>query len=78
MTRDDGKRLAAVSGKPSLDALADAREDSPSEPTIDRASQTRIGDNLRSMYNELMQQPVPDRLMELLGRLDQGDREKTQ
>ena len=28
---------------------------------LDRAIQARIGDQLRAMYDDLMQQPVPDR-----------------
>lgn len=72
MTRDDEKRFATVLPEPQLN------EDSSSEPTVDRAAQARIGDHLRSMYNELMQQPVPDRFMDLLGRLDQVNGEERQ
>jgi hypothetical protein len=41
-----------------------------SEPSLDRAIQERIGDHLRAMYDDLMQQPVPDRFVELLNRLE--------
>jgi Anti-sigma factor NepR len=41
-----------------------------SEPTLDRVIQERIGDHLRAMYDDLMQQPVPDRFVELLNRLE--------
>jgi hypothetical protein len=41
-----------------------------SEPSLDRAVQERIGDHLRAMYDELVQQPVPDRFVELLNRLE--------
>jgi hypothetical protein len=41
-----------------------------SEPTLDRAIQSRIGDHLRAMYDDLMQQPVPDRFADLLGQLE--------
>jgi Anti-sigma factor NepR len=41
-----------------------------SEPALDRAIQERIGDHLRAMYDDLMQQPVPDRFVELLKRLE--------
>lgn len=71
MMSDHGKSLTTMASNPAV------KDDSPLEPTIDRASQSRIGDQLRAMYNELMQQPVPDRLMDLLGRLDQGNEEKT-
>lgn len=41
-----------------------------SEPGLDRQIQARIGDNLRAMYDELLQQPVPDRFKDLLGQLE--------
>lgn len=71
MTRDKGNSPDPAAVDPEPDG------DSPWEPTVDRAAQTQIGDHLRSMYNELMQQPVPDRLMDLLARLDDGKEEKT-
>lgn len=40
------------------------------KPQLDRSTQTRIGDQLRSMYAELMDQPVPDRFRTLLDQLD--------
>jgi hypothetical protein len=47
-----------------------------SEPTLDRATQERIGNHLRAMYDDLMQQPVPDRFVDLLDRLE-GRKGKT-
>ncbi|MDF3060484.1 MAG: anti-sigma factor [Microvirga sp.] len=41
-----------------------------SEPAIDRATQERIGDHLRAMYDDLVQQSVPERFVELLNRLE--------
>lgn len=41
-------------------------------PELDRAIQARIGDQLRAMYTELLEQPVPDRFSELLKKLDQS------
>jgi hypothetical protein len=37
---------------------------------LDRTSQQRIGQGLKHMYEELVQAPVPDRLLELLAQLD--------
>ena len=48
----------------------------PSEPALDRAIQSRIGDQLRAMYDQLAEQPVPDRFLELLGQLDKGSGDK--
>ncbi|QRM28250.1 NepR family anti-sigma factor [Microvirga sp. VF16] len=64
MTVDKGNKLArtildtSVSNKLATD------------PKLDSGSQKRIGDQLRAMYDELMQQPVPDRFKELLDQLD--------
>lgn len=43
---------------------------------LDRATQTRIGDQLRAMYGELLEQPVPERFRALLGQLDGAAAEK--
>ncbi len=72
MASSKGKRTATLIPKSSLnDQLS-------SEPGLDRVIQDRIGDHLRAMYDDLVQQPVPDRFVELLGRLekraDKGDK----
>jgi hypothetical protein len=41
----------------------------PHHPTLDRAVQGMIGAQLRSMYEHYVDQPIPDRLLELVGRL---------
>jgi hypothetical protein len=67
MENSSGKWAANLIPKSSLsDQLA-------SEPILDRAIQERIGDHLRAMYDDLMQQPVPDRFVELLNRLKRGN-----
>lgn len=45
------------------------------KPQLDRPTQTRIGDQLRSMYAELMDQPVPDRFRALLDQLDDPEKQ---
>lgn len=40
-------------------------------PSLDRVVQAQIGDKLRAMYGELSEQPVPDRLAQILARLGQ-------
>lgn len=64
MVSEEGKRALNFNDD-SSSAEAEA-----AEPTLDRAIQTRIGDHLRAMYDDLISQPVPDRFAELLGRLD--------
>ena len=41
-------------------------------PGLDRVIQAQIGDKLRAMYGELVEQPVPDRLTAILDRLTVG------
>ena len=42
------------------------------DPSLDRVIQAQIGDKLRAMYGELVEQPVPDRLTAILDRLSTG------
>jgi len=69
MTGEKGNKLARVIPEGSLsDKLAP-------NPKLDSTSQKRIGDQLRAMYDELVQQPVPDRFKLLLEQLDKKDKE---
>jgi hypothetical protein len=45
-------------------------------PKLDRGTQSRIGDQLRAMYTDLMDQPVPDRFKSLLDQLEKRDQRK--
>jgi hypothetical protein len=66
MTGEKGTKLARVIPEASLnDKLS-------SEPKLDKLSQGRIGDQLRAMYDDLMQQPVPDRFTDLLDQLEKA------
>jgi hypothetical protein len=69
MTGEKGSKLARVIPET---CLTDKLE---SDPKLDSTSQRRIGDQLRAMYDELVQQPVPDRFKNLLHMLDKKDRE---
>jgi hypothetical protein len=47
------------------------------DATLGREIQTKIGEQLRAMYDEVVEQGVPDRFADLLKRLDErggGDR----
>jgi pantoate kinase len=66
MTGDKGNKLARAVPRPSLNGKLDTNA------KLDSSSQKRIGDQLRAMYDELMQQPVPDRFRELLDQLDRN------
>lgn len=39
-------------------------------PPLPQDVQVRIGDKLKTMYQEILEQPVPDRFKELLAELD--------
>ena len=39
-------------------------------------TRNRLAAQLRTMYDSITQQPVPDRFAELIAKLDSGDREK--
>lgn len=72
-----GKGTNGVDAIPE-DVLSDRLPDPPpGEPSLNRAIQSRIGDHLRAMYDDLMQQPVPDRFAELLSRLERSDEGRT-
>jgi hypothetical protein len=42
----------------------------PDDPRLDPKLQAHIGEQLRAYYAGLMSEPVPERLVELLKRLD--------
>ncbi len=44
----------------------------PGSAPLDRPTQDRLGFALRSLYDGLMDEPVPDRLTDLIRRLDGG------
>ena len=42
------------------------------DATLGREIQSKIGEQLRAMYDEVVEQGVPDRFAELLKQLDKG------
>jgi len=70
MASDKGTGRAAAVPEASLDDKLSG------DPKLDRIIQRRIGDQLRAMYDDLMQQPVPDRFADLLSKLEQSGEEK--
>jgi hypothetical protein len=51
-----------------------------SSPALSRSVQAQIGQRLRQFYETLAlgEQPVPDRFIEIINRLDEGKLEKKQ
>ena len=68
MTAEMGNKLARLIPEATLSDKLD--------PKLDSSSQRRIGDQLRAMYDELMQQPVPDRFKDLLEQLENSNRSR--
>ena len=54
-------------GRKSNNAMADGKVVS-----LGRDVQVKIGQHLRTMYDEVVKQGVPDHLSDLLGKLDQA------
>ena len=49
-------------------------EKTPAEPALDPEGEAMSGAKLRSYYESLMAEPVPDRIVELLAQLDAKER----
>ncbi len=78
MNDGKGKRTVDLAAEETLADHAGLPRGRPAAtgPGLDRPTQGRIGDSLRAMYDDLVNQPVPDRFAELLKRLDGGDEPK--
>jgi hypothetical protein len=63
--RDDGR-----TGK-----IKAARKPGPDALVLDRETQDHIGQQLRAMYEQLLEEPVPGHLLMLMARLERQDRE---
>lgn len=52
---------------------------SPSRPSgaLDKETQSKIGQQLRAMYDDVVRQGVPDRFSELLKRLERSEDEES-
>lgn len=74
ITTEFGVGMASSAKRDSLDPRAApngaSRKINPG-PSLDRVVQAQIGDKLRAMYGELQEQPLPDRLSQILDRLGQ-------
>ena len=45
----------------------------PAEPSLGRDIQTKIGQQLRAMYDDVVSQGIPPRFVDLLDRLEKRD-----
>jgi hypothetical protein len=71
MSDEKPVRRGPMMPKPELDKVQN-------EASLGRDIQSKIGEQLRAMYDDVVSQGVPDRFADLLRRLDQkgdGDRQ---
>lgn len=64
---EDGALVAAPEGLVVLNSRRPTRSTNPKEPS-DLGEQ--IGEQLRGLYDDVLNQPIPDRFLELLNRLE--------
>ena len=67
-----GRRAAGVPSGLIPQSEIVLRDPSLPPATLDRDARDRIGRELRALYADLARQPVPQRLLDLLGQLDEG------
>ena len=66
--------MKSKEGKPGLPMRSEAtRSTGGSSGALDKETQTKIGQQLRAMYDDVVSQGVPDRFADLLKRLDRQD-----
>lgn len=53
---------------------SDGAKDGMGARKLDDASQTSIEDRLRSMFDQVASEPVPDRFMDLLDKLERSEK----
>ncbi len=54
-----------------------ARKPGPDAPVLDRETQDHIGQQLRAMYEQLLEEPVPGHLLMLMARLERQNRKQS-
>lgn len=64
---------SAKRGEHSLGAGNRRSSTAKPKPGLDRVIQAQIGDKLRTLYGELADEPVPDRLVAILSKLGTTD-----
>jgi len=55
-----------------MDSTATNKNAEGKSPKLSRDVQARLGQQLRSMYDEVVNQGVPDRFTDLINRIDTG------
>jgi hypothetical protein len=76
--KDNDRDKAAGQQKPMETGVARARKNDAKPAKLGREVQARLGQQLRSMYDEVVSQGVPDRFTDLLSQLDNKDHKDRQ
>lgn len=59
-------------GKAHLSAiLEDGGGEDLEQPTVDQKVQERLGRQLKALYDDVVKQPIPDRLLSLIAQLEE-------
>lgn len=66
-----------VGGGPGAESEDRKPDDEGAGPSLDPSIQTALGRELRAMYDEVVCEPVPDRFLKLLERLDASEKEQS-
>ena len=63
------RRDGSANGQAATGGTVRGRGRDENAPGLDRIIQAQIGDKLRTMYGELVEQPMPDKFAAILDRL---------
>ncbi|WP_256515149.1 NepR family anti-sigma factor [Alsobacter ponti] len=70
MSDKNSRRDRTGTGMPQIDIVASKSPSRQPEPSAKPDFQVDIGQQLRAVYDSVLNQPVPDRFLELLNELD--------
>lgn len=71
--RHTSEEQVKKSGTSKMDAIATQTDEmgpNADEPRLSEDVQNRIGEQLRALYDQIVEEPVPDHLLKLLKRLE--------
>jgi hypothetical protein len=78
MTRDDGLPIEATLAGPDIIMTEQkADSDAPEGVSLDPVIQAHIGRELRALFDEIADEPVPDRFLALLQSLEAKKQDKS-
>ena len=72
--KNSGETEAEAMGMRDDETVTDNHEVCETEIKLDDAAQAAIGRQLRAVYSEIVQQPVPDQFLQLLDELERKEK----